>query len=160
MCLKLFFNSRGVRVKRTVFVVKLLFFVSIFANSCATITRNSFEPVRFNSIPNSASVEVGSSYRCESTPCVITIPRTTTETIVFKKDGCKDKVTNTIHRATPDIAWMLAGNLLFLGPFGLVFGTMVDLASGATRDVFPNPVEVKLDCKNLSNYQQKKFSNY
>ena len=134
-------------LKKSIIAIIMFLIISIFTNSCATLTRSSFEPVRFNSIPDNASVEVGSSYGCRSTPCVITIPRFTSETVVFKKSRCENKVTNMIHRAAPNSGWLLAGNVIFLGPFGLVFGTMVDLASGATRDVFPNPVEVELNCQ-------------
>ncbi len=97
---------------------------SIFTNSCATLARNSFEPVAFNSILNNASAEVGGSYGYKSTPCVITILRFTLEQVVFKKSRCENKVTITIHRATPNSGWLLAGNVIFLGPFGLVFGTI------------------------------------
>ena len=151
------------RTKISVLALIFIFLVNPIG-SCATITRGTKEPVHFTSVPDNASVHLSNGLICETTPCSIEIPRKSKLIATYSKEGCVDKVTNVENTASNNGVWMLIGNVMVSGIVimlvdlfttdyypgvqvvpGLV-GLGVDLYSGASRDIFPNPVEVTLEC--------------
>ena len=139
--------------------------LSLTLTSCATITRGTKEPVHFTSVPHNATVQLSNGLMCETTPCSIEVPRKSKFIATFSKDGCENKITNVENTASNGGVWMLVGNVLVSGTAvmlvdlftdeyfngslqvapGLI-GLGVDLYSGASRNIFPNPVEVMLEC--------------
>ena len=151
------------RMNITALVLIFIFLVNPIG-SCATITRGTKEPVHFTSVPDNASVRLSNGLMCETTPCSIEIPRKSKLIATYSKEGCMDKVTNVENTASNNGVWMLIGNVMVSGIVVMLIdlfsadyypglqvvpglaGLGVDLYSGASRDIFPNPVEVRLEC--------------
>lgn len=140
------------------------FFLVHTMSSCATLARGTKEPLHFTSIPDNATVKLSNGLMCETTPCSIEVPRKSKFIATFSKNGCVDKMTNVENTASNGV-WMLFGNVMVSGVavmlvdlfsdeyfnnslqvFPGLVGFGIDLYTGASRDIFPNPVEVTLEC--------------
>ncbi|QUD89201.1 translation initiation factor 2 [Phenylobacterium montanum] len=108
---------------------------------CATVTRGTSQQFTIESTPPGAQARTTSGFNCESTPCTIRMPR---------KDGFSVTVTKAGYKSvTVDVKPKIAGNGAagFLGNalIGGVIGAAVDVGSGATLDLDPNPLHVNLE---------------
>jgi hypothetical protein len=102
---------------------------------CATIVSGTDETVKIGSSPSGATVLVDAVERGQ-TPLEVELERGRTHRIEFKKAGFVDDqvmTTNTLN------GWIF-GNILAGGLIGII----VDLASGATNNISPNPVTKSL----------------
>ncbi|WP_237072586.1 PEGA domain-containing protein [Pseudaestuariivita rosea] len=114
----------------------------MLTSGCATITRGSDDTLQIISTPSGATVETTNGYSCGPTPCQIDIPRRSEFIVTVSKPGCETKQIRVTNQTSDRGAVGAAGNILLGG----VIGLGVDAATGATQDLVPNPVEVRLNC--------------
>ncbi|MCC6864019.1 MAG: translation initiation factor 2 [Rhodobacteraceae bacterium] len=112
-------------------------------SSCATITRGSKDTLVIDSTPQSATVELSNGMSCLSTPCVFQLPRSSEIGVTVSKKRCDSVKTNVTHHTSTAGSVALASNLIFGGIIGLA----VDIFTGASQELIPNPVQIKLQCK-------------
>ena len=109
---------------------------------CATITRGSEDVLVIKTDPSGAKVETSEGLTCSSTPCVLKVKRRSDFVVTIKKKGCKTHEVLVTNEIANQGGLAMAGNVVFGG----IIGAGVDAASGAMRDLVPNPVDVKLNC--------------
>lgn len=108
--------------------------------ACATVTRGSNDAWVVETDPAGARVETSNGHLCTSTPCAIKMPRKSEFTATVTKDGYEPVTVSVTHKTANAGAAGMAGNVLVGG----IIGIGVDAASGATQDLTPNPVVLKL----------------
>ena len=109
--------------------------------ACATVTRGSKDAWVVNSEPSGAKVETTNGHQCAATPCAIKMRRKSEFTATITKAGYKPATVAVTHKTANAGAAGVAGNVLVGG----VIGLGVDLATGASQDLTPNPVNIKLE---------------
>jgi len=103
---------------------------------CATIISGSHDRLRVTSNPDGARVTVSPGNYAATTPGDVLLPRKGAPyRLRYEKDGYEPAQTNVTYETNP-VVW---GNLLV----GLV-GAMVDLQTGASRQLTPNPTHLDL----------------
>ena len=110
--------------------------------SCASITQGTRDALVVNSVPQGASVLTSNGYSCAETPCAIEVPKKQGFNVTVSKKGCKSKTVNVVSRMSKSGGAAVAGNVLVGG----IIGLGIDSATGAAKELVPNPVEVKLQC--------------
>lgn len=130
-----------IKLIKNLSVVLLLASVSTFVLSgCASITRGTKEVLIVNSDPMNATVRL-SNGMVGTTPASFKLPRDSVVTVFVEKPGYKPATVQVNHQTATSGGVAMAGNLVFGG----LIGGGIDLASGATQDLTPNPVYVKLE---------------
>ncbi|MBT9473745.1 MAG: PEGA domain-containing protein [Pseudomonadota bacterium] len=109
--------------------------------ACATVTRGSEDAWVVNSEPSGAKVETTNGHQCQATPCAIKMKRKSEFTATLTKPGYKPATVQVSHKTAGAGAAGVAGNVLVGG----VIGIGVDMYTGASQDLVPNPVTVKLE---------------
>ncbi len=107
---------------------------------CATVTRGTQEQFTVSSTPPGAQARTSTGFTCDSTPCTFKMPRKDSFVVTVSKDGYKAVET----QITPHVAG--TGGAAFVGNalIGGVVGAGLDIYSGATMDLGPNPLNVTL----------------
>jgi hypothetical protein len=111
--------------------------------ACATVTRGSNDAWVVRSEPAGAKVETSNGHQCPATPCAIKMSRKSEFTATLTKAGYKPATVSVTHKTGKGGAAGMAGNVLAGGLIGLG----VDAATGASQDLTPNPVDVKLEAE-------------
>jgi hypothetical protein len=119
------------------FVIALAAFLS---TGCATITRGTTQALTINSEPSGAIVSMSNGERCE-TPCTRKFKRKFPIAVEICKAGFKTVSTDIKSQIAGAGAAGMAGNVLVGG----LIGVGVDAASGATKELKPNPLAVTLE---------------
>ncbi|MBT5913479.1 MAG: PEGA domain-containing protein [Rhodospirillaceae bacterium] len=109
---------------------------------CATITQGTNDALYITSNPEGASVITSNGYSCAETPCAIQIPKKDGFTVTLDKKGCKPKTVNVVTKMSTSGGAAMAGNVILGG----IIGAGVDAATGASKELVPNPLEVNLEC--------------
>lgn len=109
--------------------------------ACATVTRGSKDAWVVNSEPTGAKVETTNGHQCAATPCAIKMSRKSKFTATLTKPGYKPATIQVTHKTANAGAAGVAGNVLLGG----VIGLGVDVATGASQDLVPNNVMIKLE---------------
>jgi hypothetical protein len=107
---------------------------------CATITRGSEDALLVESTPSGAQVRTTNGMSCDTTPCTLTMSRKSQVTVRVTKLGYRPADVAVISTVKGGGGAAMAGNMLVGGIPGMV----VDVATGATLDLVPNPVHVDL----------------
>ena len=110
-------------------------------SACATVTRGSNDAWVVSSDPAGARVETTNGQFCAATPCAIKMKRKSEFTATLTKAGYKPATVQVTHKTANSGAAGVAGNVLLGGAIGLG----VDLATGASQDLTPNPVNITLE---------------
>lgn len=109
--------------------------------ACATVVRGTSTRFEVSSEPPGAEVHANNGSSCQSTPCTFRLSRKDAFDVTVSKPGYVSQTVHVrSHAAGAGVAEMTAGNFLLGG----VIGAGVDAASGATNDLEPNPLKVKL----------------
>lgn len=108
-------------------------------SGCATITRGTTQALTVQTTPVGATVSLSNGERCES-PCTLTLKRKHPVAVEICKAGFSAVNTTVQSQVAGAGAAGMAGNVLFGG----VIGVGVDAASGATKELVPNPLVVIL----------------
>ncbi|MEM8750224.1 MAG: translation initiation factor 2 [Pseudomonadota bacterium] len=107
---------------------------------CATVVRGTTEVVTINYSPADAKVTTSLNHTCQASPCLITVSRKEAFTVRATKPGYDEQVVAVRTKVSGKGAAGIAGNVLLGG----VVGIGVDAATGATKDHYPNPVNIQL----------------
>lgn len=118
--------------------------VLLALTGCATIVRGPNEVLRIASTPSGARVQLSNGMSCDATPCSLTLPRNADVTVTLSRFNCETQQVRVTSQMSRRGAAKMAGNVV-LPTAGLV-GVAVDGATGAPRELTPNPVEVRLTC--------------
>lgn len=110
--------------------------------ACATVTRGTKEGWTVRSEPPGAAVTTSLGQSCAATPCTFEkLKRNRDFDVTVTKDGYKTVTAKVTHRLAGGGAAGFVGNALIGG----VIGAGVDASSGATQELTPNPLIVKLE---------------
>ena len=120
----------------------LLAVVGVLSAGCATITRGSSEVLVIDTDPPGAAATLSSGHACK-TPCSIELKRKNNVHVKIEKDGYETVETDVSSQISNAGAAGMAGNVLLGG----LIGVGVDAATGATKQLVPNPLKVKLEPK-------------
>lgn len=131
------FITRAMRVTR----VAVLAAAGLSLSACATVTRGSNDAWVVESDPSGAKVETTNGYQCPATPCAIKMSRKSEFTATLTKPGYKPATVQVSHKTANAGAAGVAGNVLVGG----LIGIGVDMATGASQDLTPNPVKITLE---------------
>ena len=123
-------------------MISMLISVAMLASGCATITRGSSEVLVIDTDPPGAAATLSSGHYCK-TPCSIELKRKNNVHVKLEKDGYEFVETDINSQISNAGAAGMAGNVLLGG----LIGVGVDAATGATKQLVPNPLKVKLEPK-------------
>lgn len=110
-------------------------------SGCATLTRGTTEPYTVISDPPGAIVTFSSGETC-FTPCTVAKKRKESFNVTIEKMGYLPVDITVESQTCEEGKVATAGNLILVGSL-VWFG--VDQASGATRELTPNPCEIILE---------------
>ena len=119
--------------------VVLLVVCGFAISGCATITRGSKDFFEIESEPTGASVALSNGLSCV-TPCAMELPRKHPFTATFSLEGYKPLTSEVVPKQAGAGTAGMAGNVIFGG----IIGVVADSASGAMKDLYPNPLVAKL----------------
>jgi hypothetical protein len=111
--------------------------------ACATVTRGSNQAWTVTSTPPGATVRTTVGFACEATPCTFKMPRKSAFEVTIAKPGYKTYKGKVVHVISAGGGAGFVGNALIGG----VIGAGVDVATGATLDLKPNPMAVTLEAE-------------
>ena len=109
-------------------------------SGCATITRGTSEAYLIISDPPGASAHLSTGQTC-ITPCTLPLKRNSSFSIRLEKNGFESTEIQVTNQSCEEGNMALAGDMIMLG--GLLWAG-IDKISGATRNLTPNPCDVKL----------------
>ncbi|MCR9270100.1 MAG: PEGA domain-containing protein [Hyphomonadaceae bacterium] len=113
----------------------------IALSACSTITRGTTEAFSVETDPPGAKVTTSLGTMCEPTPCVIPkVSREADFTVTIELEGYETTTHNVTHQTAGAGAAGMAGNVILGGGLGAI----VDANTGATQELVPNPLVVKL----------------
>ncbi len=110
------------------------------STGCATITRGTSQSWTVDTAPSGATVSLSNGERCQ-TPCTVNLRRKYPFTVEICKAGYHTVVTNVLSSISGGGAAGMAGNVVLGG----LIGAGVDVGTGATKDLRPNPLSVPLE---------------
>lgn len=113
--------------------------LSLAVTGCATITRGSTQALTIDSAPLGATASLSNGERC-TTPCTLKLKRKHPLAVEVCKAGYQPVITQILSQIAGAGAAGMAGNVLVGG----LIGVGVDAATGATKDLTPNPLSVTL----------------
>tara|TARA_Y100001934_G_C12228433_1_gene714157 strand:+ start:470 stop:964 length:495 start_codon:yes stop_codon:yes gene_type:complete len=122
-------------------ITKLLIISSLLVTTigCASITRGSKDTLVINSDPSGANVSLSTGLTGK-TPCSFQVSRKGGFVVKIEKEGYETIEVQVRGQISGGGAAGMAGNVLLGG----IIGAGVDAATGATKDLKPNPIDVKL----------------
>lgn len=112
---------------------------ALATQGCATITRGTTEAWTVESEPIGAEVTLSSGESC-TTPCTLTKKRKDAFMVTIEKEGYETVRTQIQSQVAGAGAAGMAGNVLVGG----IIGVGVDAATGATKELKPNPLVIKM----------------
>ncbi len=107
---------------------------------CGSIVRGTSEDVAINAQPAGTDIRTSNGHQCQ-TSCVIKVPRKDAFTVIASKPGYQTETVQVSTEVSGGGAAGMAGNILLGG----VIGAGVDVATGASLDHTPNPVNIVLE---------------
>ena len=119
----------------------LLACATLSLGACATVTRGSHEAWTVETTPGGAAAKTNIGFACDATPCTWKMARKTEFDITVTKPGYKPYTTHITNQIGGKGGAALAGNVLVGG----IIGIGVDAATGASKDLTPNPLRVTLE---------------
>ncbi|KAF1691350.1 hypothetical protein CSC64_09455 [Pseudoxanthomonas koreensis] len=108
-------------------------------SGCATVTRGTTQALTIETSPSGATASLSNGEQC-GTPCTLKVKRKYPVTVELCKAGFDPVVTTIQSQVSGAGAAGMAGNVLVGG----LIGVGVDAASGATKELRPNPLVVQL----------------
>lgn len=121
-------------------MIRTTVLVLVLASSgCATVTRGSSEAFVIETDPTGASATLSTGQQCK-TPCSLELKRKKEFVVKIEKDGYELVEANISSQVAGAGAAGMAGNVLLGG----LIGAAVDVGTGATKELKPNPLVVKL----------------
>ncbi len=121
--------------------ILLLAAVGLALGGCATVTRGLDDAWTVNTTPSGAAVKTSGQFYCDATPCTFKLPRKSTFDVTITKAGYKTWKGHVGNHVSTAGGSAFVGNALIGG----VFGAGLDIATGATLSLDPNPLVVVLE---------------
>jgi hypothetical protein len=109
--------------------------------ACATVTRGTTEVWAVTTDPGGATVKTSNGYGCPGTPCTFKIEHKAEFDVDITMPGYRTYHGHVTHQVAAAGAGGFVGNALVGG----IIGGGIDVASGATLELKPNPLVVKLE---------------
>lgn len=109
--------------------------------ACATIIRGTEQDFTVNAIPRDSRVELSTGEVCEATPCTLRRSRNEAFTVQISREGY---VTETHQIRNPWSGKGATTGMVGNAILGGAIGVGIDAATGANRDLTPNPLNVRL----------------
>lgn len=109
------------------------------ATGCASITRGTKDVFSIQTDPPGATASMSNGLTCV-TPCALELPRKHGFTVTLDLEGYKSLTTNVVPKQAGAGSAGMAGNVIFGG----LIGAAVDAGSGAMKDLYPNPLIVRM----------------
>jgi PEGA domain len=106
---------------------------------CATVTRGSEDVLVIETEPSGAMAEISDGSRC-TTPCSIRLKRKSDYVVYLTKAGYQPAQVRVQAKVVGKGQAGMAGNVLVGG----LIGAGVDVVTGATKSLLPNPVHLSL----------------
>jgi len=133
---------------------------AVSLSACATVTKGSNDTVKISSTPSEATVvfaDVSEKLQDQScmTPCEIKLKRKYSYRTTVSKEGHTPFQTVLVPKVSVSGGTAMAGNILVGG----VIGAGVDAATGAMKDLSPNPLTVTLMPTGQSSFATDKKGN-
>ena len=126
--------------KKVSYPLYALLIIIFFLPGCATITRSDYERYIIESDPPGAKATLSSGETC-ITPCNLLKKRKDSFSVHIEKEGYVSMDVDVDHKvAGAGVAGFLGNGLI-----GGIIGCGVDMHSGATLKLEPNPTNVKLE---------------
>ena len=113
--------------------------IALAGQGCATVTRGTTQAWTVESEPAGADVVLSHGDRCK-TPCTLTKRRKQGFQVTITKPGYETVDTQVVSSVSGAGAAGMAGNVIVGG----LIGVIVDANTGATKELKPNPLIVKL----------------
>ncbi len=107
--------------------------------ACATVTRGTKQAYVIETDPPGAQVALSTGQTCV-TPCALRLPRKRGFTVEITREGYEPVQATVSSGVSTGGAAGMAGNVILGG----LIGAVVDGASGAMRDLRPNPLQVAM----------------
>lgn len=145
-------NKKTKLIKNLSIVMLLASLSGLLPSGCASITRGTQEVLVINSDPAGAAVCLSNGLS-GTTPTSFKLPRNSVLSVVIEKPGYKTATVTVNNQISTDGKMGMLGNVIFGGFIGMG----IDVASGATQDLTPNPVFVTLEPLSC---QQELASNF
>lgn len=114
---------------------------AVSLGACATVTRGSHQAWTVETTPGGATVRTTTGFACDATPCTFKLPRKNEFDVTVTKAGYKPYTAHITNEISGKGGAAMAGNVLVGG----LIGVGVDAATGATKDLKPNPLQVTLE---------------
>src|SRR5690606_36332685 len=114
-------------------------FGTLLTTGCASITRGTKDVFSIQTDPPGATASMSNGLTCV-TPCTLELPRKHGFTVTLTLDGYKSLSTSIVPRQAGAGSAGMAGNVIFGG----LIGAAVDASSGAMKDLYPNPLIVRM----------------
>ena len=128
----------GIKIYMRILLISALA-STLVMGGCATITRGSSQTWVVESEPSGAEVKLSTGQTCV-TPCSLNLKRKTPFTAELIKPGFEPKTAPVASGMDGKGTLALVGNVIFGG----IIGIGVDLATGATNGLTPNPLKIDL----------------
>ncbi|MGH9457168.1 MAG: PEGA domain-containing protein [Thermoanaerobaculia bacterium] len=128
---------------KTILAVALSLCALGLATGCATITRGTTDLLVVESEPAGAEVRLSTGLT-GTTPCTFRVSRKGGFVVKITKPGYETvevQVSSKPAGAAGTTGTVILGDYAI---FGSLIGAAVDIGTGATRDVVPNPIVVKM----------------
>lgn len=116
----------------------------LLLESCATVTQGTTQNWYIKTEPEGASVKTSNGYSCPSTPCHFRMSRTSRFVVTVSKTGFKVYYARIRHQTSKIGTAGVIGDALTTGVGVGYLGIGLDAATGATEQLLPNPLMVKL----------------
>ncbi len=113
----------------------------VTVSGCATITRGTHDAFVVQTDPVGASVKTSNGFSCDATPCSMRMERKSEFDVTISKPGYKTWTGHVTHKTASGGGAAMAGNVLVGG----IIGAVVDGNNGATQDLVPNPLVIKME---------------
>jgi hypothetical protein len=113
---------------------------ALLVSGCTTITRGTRDTLLVESDPIGAKVTLSTGEH-GTTPASFNLPRRKPVVVTIEREGFEPVTINVNPQVVGAGGVGMAGNILVGG----LIGAGVDLATGAMKDLKPNPVRVKMN---------------
>jgi hypothetical protein len=125
----------------------LILVSTLFLGGCATMKYGTTQVITVKSNPEGAKVRFQPGGEEITTPSKIVLSRRSSYIATIEKEGFKSDSVSIIS-STSDSIWR---NLWWIHPAGWIIGIVVDISTGAGRDLAPETVDVTLTPLTMAN---------
>jgi len=121
-------------------IVIIIVTCSLLNSGCATIKYGGTQIITINSTPEKANISIQPSKVEAVTPAKIVLSRRSSYVVNINKNGFKPE-SISIESSASSSLWR---NAIWIHPIGWIIGVIVDLSTGAGKDLTPESINVKL----------------